>query len=169
MIDIITHKGIHYPSLQATGYALRFALPFALEIIGQGKTGYDIGCNRKEWSFPGSIPIDPEMDNHYDATCLPNVKVDYCLSSHCIEHLPNWVAALNHWHSKLHVGGILFLYLPNMDTQTYWRPWSNDSRSHFLNPYILNKYFEDNMDMWTKVKVTGSDLNDSFYCIAEKK
>ncbi len=32
--------------------------------------GYDIGCMKPEWAFPGSIPIDIDFDDEYHATNL---------------------------------------------------------------------------------------------------
>lgn len=169
MIEIIDFKGKQYPLLQTTGNAMRFAMPFAEAIIGKNKLGYDIGCKYPEWSYPNSILIDPEIDPSHDAMDLPKMSVDYIISSHCLEHLSNWVLALEHWHSRLKIGGILFLYLPNMDEQMYWRGWHNKKHVHYLNPSILKSYFEDNEHLWQKsIVTTGCDLNGSFYCIAEK-
>ena len=56
MIETIEFKGELYPKFQSEGNAAQFALPFAKQVC-KGR-GYDIGCNRLEWSFPGSIPID---------------------------------------------------------------------------------------------------------------
>lgn len=168
MIELIQFKGDDYLKLQSEGFAAKFSMPFAESLIGKGKVGYDIGCKFAHWSYPGSILIDPEISPELDAMKLPALQVDYIHSSHCLEHLADWVGALTHWHEKLRSGGLLFLYLPNMDEQDYWRPWHNRKHLHYLNPDILNKYFGDNLHMWDKVKVTGTDLNDSFYCIAEK-
>lgn len=167
-VKMITFNGKHYPELQAKGFAAKFAFPFAHEIIGEGKTGYDIGCNRKEWSFPGSIPIDPAIaDCRYDAYHLPDMKVDYILSSHCVEHLPDWVKAIDYWHTKLHSGGVLFLYLPH-PVQEYWLPHNNRKHIHTLFPDMMAKYLSDR-ECWENIFVTGWDLNCSYYVIAQKK
>ena len=34
---------------------------------------------------------------------------------HCLEHLNDWVGALNHWTTRLHKGGILFYIWPLSD------------------------------------------------------
>ena len=66
MIEIIEYKGKTYPKFQSIGMASQFAIPFAKHVcIGEG---YDIGCMKKEWAFPGSIPIDLDFDDEYHAT-----------------------------------------------------------------------------------------------------
>ena len=112
MIETIEFKGNIYPSFQSKGNAAQFAIPFAKHVC-KG-LGVDVGCNRHEWSFPGAIPSDPEI-NHFSATEFHSdfENLDYVFSSHCIEHLPNWVEALDYWHTRLKSGGVVFLYLPD--------------------------------------------------------
>jgi len=74
-MDLIEFEGEQYPAFQATGNAARFTLPFAKEFC-HGE-GYDIGCGKKEWALPGAIPVDLTIDDGYDATHLPDTKVDY--------------------------------------------------------------------------------------------
>ena len=133
MIKTVTHDGKIYPEFQTNGNAARFAMPFAKELL-QGN-GLDIGCNRKDWAFPGAKMIDLEINDEWDAFNLPNEKYDYIFSSHCLEHINDWVGALDYWGKHLKAGGVMFLYLPHY-SQTYWRPWNN--RKHvnilFLRP-----------------------------------
>lgn len=165
-IEVVTHNGIDYPSFQTNGNAARFCRPFAEEVC-KGE-GFDIGCGKKEWAFPGAICIDPVINEMYDAHNLPMMQVDYIHSSHCWEHIEKPYEALVLWHSRLKLGGILFLYLPNMNEQTYHRPWSNTKHLHFVSPEIMKKYFEDNGDKWRNVFVSINDSYDAFICIAEK-
>lgn len=165
MIEIINHAGYSYPKFQSEGNAARFAIPFAQQVIKEGQTGFDIGCNRKEWAYPNSITVDPAIDPTFDAYNLPPLTVDYIFSSHCLEHLPNWVDALDYWKTKLHDGGVLFLYLPDY-SQSYWRPWNNRKHIHIFTPQILDNYLIDRG--WKHVFVSGVDLNNSFMVMAEK-
>ncbi len=171
MIETIEYKGSIYPKLQAEGFAAQYAFPFAQKFC-KG-LGFDIGCMKKEWAFPGSWGIDP-LINYYDAMHLPTddkdyLHADYIFSSHCLEHLTDWVAALDYWNVCLKSGGVLFLYLPNMDIQQYWQPQNNRKHKHYLNPHILGSYFRDRPQLWKRSLVTeGADLNASFYAIAEK-
>ena len=82
MVEIIEFKNKKYPYFQSIGNASQFAIPFAKHIcIGKG---YDIGCMKNEWAFPGSIPIDLSFDDDYHAKNLPENNVDYIFSSHCL-------------------------------------------------------------------------------------
>lgn len=163
-IETIEFEHAIYPKFQSEGNAAQFCRPFA-EILCKG-VGYDIGCNRKEWQLPGSIPVDPAMGiNEYDAYNLPKMSVDFIHSSHCLEHLPDWVGALDYWHSKLHSGGVMFLYLPHY-SQTYWRNWNNRKHIHNLSPQMLRDYFMSRK--FVNINVSEQDLNNSFYAVAEK-
>jgi hypothetical protein len=88
MIDIISYKNINYPKFQIEGNASQFAIPYALHVC-KGY-GYDIGCMKKEWSLPNSIPIDLSFEDDYHALNLPKNNVDFIFSSHCLEHIENW-------------------------------------------------------------------------------
>ena len=163
-IDTIQHQGKEYPRLQSEGFAAQFAWPFAKKMC-QGH-GLDIGCNRPEWAFPGAVMIDPNIDPKTNAYDLPTEFYDYIFSSHCLEHLPDWVGALDHWGTRLKEGGVIFLYLPHYD-QTYWRPWNNRKHINVMQADHLQAYFESRN--FNKIMVTpGYDLNHSFYAIAEK-
>lgn len=163
MIETIQFKDHTYPAFQSQGFAAQFAFPFA-EKVCKSK-GYDIGCNRAEWCFPIAMGIDPLLGK-WDASNLPYTDMDYIFSSHCLEHLPDWVAALDYWQTKLKTGGVLFLYLPH-PSQQYWRPWNNRKHIHSLSPEVIKDYLTDRG--WDKIFVSGCDLNNSFIAMAEKK
>lgn len=164
MIPTIHFKGKDYPAFQTNGQASRFCMPFALEVC-KG-TGFDIGCNRAEWSLPGSILIDPAIDPSHDAMALPALNVDYVFSSHCLEHLPDWVGALDHWTTRLRSGGTLFLYLPD-ESQLYWRPFHNRKHLHQFRPEMLFDYLIHSNN-YHKIFVSGVDMYNSFTVMAEK-
>lgn len=194
MIETIGFNGKSYPKFQSEGFAAKFAFPFAKEVC-KGE-GLDIGYCRPEWKLPGAIGVDDKkwaapngiemFKNEAGAMSLEFLRDtpwDYIFSSHCLEHLPNWVDALNYWHSCLKVGGVLFLYLPHFK-QSYWRPWHNRKHIHCFTPEIIEAYFGDPMWAmkagahadhpvkiwrWSQWFISGADLNDSFYAIAEKR
>lgn len=168
MIKTILYKGNTYPKFQSEGFAAKFAFPFAQQVCTG--LGVDVGCMKKEWAFPSSIPVDIDLPGGFHALNLPynEIGYDYIFSSHCLEHLENWVDALNYWIDRLKSGGILFLYLPDMDSQVYWQPWNNRKHIHYLTPEIIARYFEANKDRFENVFVSGVDLNCSFTIIAEK-
>ena len=146
---------------------------------------------RDDWKFPGAIGIDiadTYYNGKYHALNLPNYiignelydeipdnlredaydisKVDYIFSSHCLEHIPDWVSVLNYWLSKLKPKGTLFLYLPSYD-QTYWRPWSDRAHFHAFFPIVFKDYFEARNDV-ENIFISGVDLNSSFMVMVEK-
>jgi predicted SAM-dependent methyltransferase len=163
MIETINYKDKEYPMFQTMGNASQFAIPFAKHVcLGEG---YDIGCMKKEWSFPGSIPIDLNFGDGYHATNLPKKGVDYIFSSHCLEHIDGWVDVMDYWYSTLKEGGTLFLYLPDY-SQEYWRPWNNKKHRNIFIPEFIRDYMIDRG--YKKVFVSGVDLNDAFMVMGEK-
>ena len=163
LMNTLVYKNKLYPQFQAEGNASQFAIPFAKHFCtGEG---YDIGCNRVEWAYPGAQPIDLLFDDPWDAYNLPKKEVDYIYSSHCLEHLPDWVEALDYWNSKLKVGGVLFLYLPHYN-QEYWRPWNNRKHNHIFVPEVIRDYMIDRC--YTNIFFSDRDLNDSFIIVGEK-
>jgi hypothetical protein len=163
-VPMIAYKGSEYPRLQSEGFAAQYAFSFASKILS-GRIA-DVGCNRMEWCYPGAEPVDPVL-NEYSAYSLPSGSFDGIFTSHCYEHLERPVDALSHWHEKLCDGGVLFMYLPNMDFQRYWLPVNNRKHIHYTNPAIMKAILNDMP--WSRVIVTeGYDLNGSFYVVGEK-
>jgi SAM-dependent methyltransferase len=162
-MNTLTYKNKNYPAFQAEGNASQFSIPFAKHFC-KGE-GYDIGCNRLEWAFPTAQAIDLLFDDPWDAYKLPEKEVDYIYSSHCLEHLPDWVEALDYWTSKIKDGGILFLYLP-LYSQAYWRPWNNRKHIHIFSPEIIKDYMTDRG--YINIFNSDRDMNDSFMIVGEK-
>jgi predicted SAM-dependent methyltransferase len=163
MINTITHLSNQYPEFQSKGYASQFAIPYANHVCTG--VGVDVGCNREEWKFPGAIAIDPSI-NEYDALNFPYENLDYIFSSHCLEHLTDWVTVLDYWTSKLKPGGTLFLYLPDY-SQSYWRPWHNRKHVNIFTPNIIADYLQDNS--YVNIFKSGVDLNNAFMVMGQKK
>lgn len=124
---IFEYRGGLFPEYVKTGNACRFVIPAALEFC-QGY-GVDVGAGR--WPLPGAIPV--ELKDGGDAMDLPEGPFDYVFSSHCLEHLIDPVAALEHWRDKIKPGGVLFLSLPHPD-MTYWRPQHCRKHRHLFHP-----------------------------------
>jgi SAM-dependent methyltransferase len=162
-MDTLEFDGQIIPSFQAQGNAAQFALPFAKHMC-KGR-GLDIGGNNSNWAMPGAKLIDLELDDEWNAFNLPDNLYDYIFSSHCLEHLPDWVGALDYWGSRLDIGGVMFLYLPHYE-QKYWRPWNNRKHVNVLTPEFIRDYFEAR-DYDNIIVTEGYDLNHSFYAIAE--
>lgn len=161
-MEVITFKNKNYPKFQSEGNAAQFAIPYAKHFC-KG-TGVDVGCNREEWTYPGASPVDPVI-NGYDALNFPHTELDYIFSSHCLEHLNDWVTVLDYWTSKLKVGGVLFLYLPDY-SQEYWRPWNNRKHLNIFTPGIVKDYMQDRG--YTNIFSSEVDLNNAFMVVGEK-
>ena len=162
-MNTISYKNKTYPKFQSEGNAAKFAIPYAQQVCSG--TGVDIGCMNKEWAFPNSISIDIKFNNGFDALNLPNIKLNYIFSSHCLEHIPNWVSVMDYWYSKLEKEGVLFLYLPSY-TQEYWRPWNNRKHLNIFTPEIVFDYMKDKG--YINIFKSEIDLNDSFMIFGEK-
>jgi predicted SAM-dependent methyltransferase len=162
-MEIIEYKSHKYPKFQSLGNAAQFAIPYAKHVcVGNG---YDIGCMKKEWSFPNSTPIDLSFNDGWHASKLPEKNVDYIFSSHCLEHIPEWVSIMDYWYDILRIGGVLFLYLPDY-SQIYWRPWNNRKHLNILNPEIIHDYMIDKG--YKNIFKSQIDLNNSFMIFGEK-
>lgn len=93
---------------------------------------------------------------------VPKKEMDYVFSSHCLEHVDNWVITLEYWISVIKKGGILFLYLPDI-SQHYWRPWYNRKHRHCFTPDILKQFLQDHK--CENIFISGIDLNNSFMIV----
>ena len=56
MIDTVEYRDTKYPHFQSIGNAAQFAIPYAKHVCNG--VGYDIGCCKDEWKFPGATPIE---------------------------------------------------------------------------------------------------------------
>lgn len=159
----IQFRNKNYPFFQSEGFAAKFAFPYALQVC-KG-TGVDIGCMKKEWSLPNSIPIDLSFNDGYHAMNLPNIELDFIFSSHCLEHINDWVDVMDYWYLKLKEQGILFLYLPHY-SQEYWRPWNNRKHKNIFTPEIIYDYMSNKG--YKNIYKSEFDLNNSFMIMGEK-
>ena len=128
---LFSYKRKLYPSLVSRGKKTYYIERIAQEFC-KGK-GIDVGYG--DYQLPGAIPIDIKQDTEYHAMNLPakDGSLDYIFSSHCLEHLPNWVQAIQYWKTKLKPqDGVMFLYLPHYDME-YWRPWNNTKHIHIMD------------------------------------
>lgn len=133
---IFSYRGQLYPSFLKDGNGCQFITPAALQFC-KG-VGVDVGCSK--WPLPGAIPYDVKDGN--DAMELPPGPFDYVFSSHCLEHLVNPVAALEHWRSRLKPGGVLFLYLPHPSME-YWLPQNCRKHLHSWDPFEIAAMVRD--------------------------
>jgi SAM-dependent methyltransferase len=136
------YDGEKYPSYLKHGNAMQFIAPTALQFC-KGR-GLDIGAGK--WPLPGAQPVD--LATLGDAMQLPLNREradgcwDFAFSSHCLEHLENPVAALEHWKRRLRPGGVLCLYLPHPD-MAYWRPQNCRKHLHLFWPKDVAEMLRD--------------------------
>lgn len=133
---IFSYNGALYPDYIRRGNACRFIAPAATEFCHGA--GLDVGAG--DWPLPGAFAVD--LKNGGDALELPRGPWDYIFASHCLEHLPDPIAALEHWRSRLKPGGVLFLYLPHPD-MTYWRPQRCRKHLHVWRPADMAEILTD--------------------------
>lgn len=132
-MNTVEFRNKKYPEFITNGNHAQFILPVAKHVLAGKRLGVDIGCNRVEWSFPGSIPIDLTIEDSYHAMDLPHVgELEYIFSSHCLEHLYDWQAVLEYWAACLKTKGIMFLYLPHLDCE-YWDVRYMPTKRHVNN------------------------------------
>jgi SAM-dependent methyltransferase len=133
---IFEYRGRLYPELVKHGNGCQYVTPIALKFC-KGR-GLDVGAGA--WPLPGAEPIDLKYGN--EAMELPHGPFDYVFSSHCLEHLPNPVAALEHWRSRIKPGGVLFLYLPHPYME-YWLPQNCRKHLHSWMPKQMAQIVRD--------------------------
>lgn len=133
MNGLFEYRGVLYPEYLKHGNASQFIAATAAHFC-KGR-GLDVGAG--EWPLPGATHrIDKgKLDGKTalsGADYLLGEDWDYIFSSHCLEHMENPIKILEHWKSKLRLGGTLFLYLPHPD-MVYWRP--QNCRKHLHSWY----------------------------------
>lgn len=130
------YDGATYPNYLRDGNACRFILPVAQHFC-KGR-GVDVGCG--EWPLPGAIPVELKFGG--DAMTFEHRDLDYCFSSHALEHLSDPVGALLHWKQALKPGGVLFVYLPH-PAMRYWNPTRNRKHLHMWSPEQMADMFRE--------------------------
>lgn len=111
--------------------------------------GLDIGCGPKK-VWPHLIGIDSGKDTElFGVAMKPDIVVgtaerlslfadcsaDSVFSSHTLEHIDNWQAALAEWWRLVKVGGHLILYLPHRDLYpNIGQPGANPDHKHDFAP-----------------------------------
>jgi SAM-dependent methyltransferase len=128
-----------YPDYLTMGGAGHAIFPKAL-MYCQG-TGVDIGAGL--WPLPGATPVDVwrGAGAGRSVTDFDDESLDYIFSSHCLEHIENWMEYLTEWTTKLRVGGVIFLYLPHPDC-AIWHPGSpfvGDGHKWIPTPTIVQQ------------------------------
>ncbi len=127
MTEIFEYDGQIFPGYLKRGNASAHIAATAAHFC-EGR-GLDVGAGK--WPLPWAEPV--ELTNGGSAEALPEGEYDFVFSSHCLEHLANPVAAIDHWKTRIKPGGVLFLYLPHPD-MSYWRPQHCRKHLHTFRP-----------------------------------
>lgn len=91
------------------------------DLYFQGRV-IDIGCGRDpvcEWAEPFDLE---HGDASRIASLRPHEHYDTVHSSHCLEHMPDPVDAINQWWKLVRHGGYMIIVVPDEDLyeQGYW-------------------------------------------------
>jgi len=141
-MNIYIYNGKKFPEYLKNGNAGQYIFPIAQKWC-QG-TGLDIG-GTPTCTFPGAQAVNSINTDGYDAFSLPLYPIgyDYIFSSHTLEHVSNYISALETWKKALKTpNGVLFLYLPH-PRMDYWLPINNRKHLHSYTPEYMNEVFKD--------------------------
>lgn len=166
MIKTFMYRGVKYPEFIRQGDMAKYISPVAKQVC-HGE-GIDVGAHTEKWKFQDAEICDLTQPTPWnDAMNLPveNGSQDYVFSSHCLEHIPDWLGALKEWTRVLGEGCTLFLYLPDWECE-YWRVSNNPKHLHNFTPKEI-KYVLENMG-YIDVFASGVDLAYSFAVYGRK-
>lgn len=161
------YRGRFWPDyLTVGGAGLAVARVAAVHCQGRG---VDIGAGF--WCFPGAEPIDP-MRGPGRSRSIEDVapaSLDFVFSSHCLEHIVDWRAALAGWVQRLRRGGVIFLYLPH-PACPLWEPGSPFvGQGHVWSPALDVVAAElGRLGCEMVAEDAGPDFMESFYVCARR-
>jgi SAM-dependent methyltransferase len=108
--------------------------------------GYSGGDGNDAPGLPHAVGVDLGYPG-YDGVHLPfeDGTVDTVFSSHCLEHITNWLGTIMDWHRVLRIGGFIVCVVPHQ--YLYERRLSLPSRfnpdhKRFYTPSSLLAQFE---------------------------
>ena len=99
--------------------------------------------------LPKAIGIDKDYPG-YDGTRLPfsSNSVDTVYSSHCLEHIPDYVGSIIDWFRVLKIGGFLIIAVPHMylyERKPYPPSQWNQDHKRFYTPSRLLREIEESL------------------------
>lgn len=131
-----------------------------------GQSGLDLGCGPQK-VFDHFIGVDSGKDIQLFGTPMkPDIVVHSCdrmpifgdratdcvFSSHLLEHIEDYKAALREWWRLVKVGGHLVLYLPHRDLYPrIGQPGANPDHKHDFAPDDITDAMEEVADDWDLV------------------
>jgi len=131
-----------------------------------GHSGFDMGCGPLK-VFPNLMGVDSLKDTGlFGVQMAPDVVVKDCsrmpmytngcvgcvFSSHTLEHIVDYKAALKEWWRLIHIGGHLILYLPHRDFYpNIGQPGGNPDHKHDFVPADIEAAMRELAPDWTLV------------------
>lgn len=131
-----------------------------------GESGFDLGCGAAKL-FEHFLGIDSGLDARlFGVAMKPDIVVPTCerlamfadeatetvFSSHLLEHIENYRAALAEWARLVKVGGHLILYLPHRDLYPRMgTPGANPDHKHDFHPDDIRAAMADAPGSWDLV------------------
>ena len=128
--------------------------------------GYGLDVGASDWPFPGAIAIHNENEREK----FNEGPFDFLISSHCLEHIPDWQSELKLWASSVKVGGTVFIYLPHPQMEM-WKPgswWVGDNHVWSPEPNSLVHWLHENTDLKVEEYSCYPDAYWSFHIIARR-
>jgi SAM-dependent methyltransferase len=95
--------------------------------------------------LPGAVGVDLDFPG-YDGRTLPfaNGSQDAVYSSHCLEHIPDYVHAIQEWHRVTRVGGHIITVVPSMHLYERRRRmpsrWNGDHKRVYSPSSLLAEF-----------------------------
>lgn len=112
--------------------------------------GLDIGGRGyidAESILPSAIMVDLDFPN-YDGIHLPfeDNSQDYVYSSHCLEHIYDYVKAIKEWYRVVKVGGYIVTVVPHRDLyeKKFGLPsiWNADHKRFYTSASFVEEFEE---------------------------
>jgi predicted SAM-dependent methyltransferase len=156
----------------------------ALPYLSRG--GLDIGCGPKK-VWPHMIGLDSGKDTElFGIAMKPDImlkdasrlalfadgSMDSVFSSHLLEHIADWRAALAEWWRVVKVGGHLCLYLPHADLYPkVGTPGSNPDHKHDFLPLEIIEGMKAIGAHWTLLEnqTRADGFEYSFFLVFRKE
>lgn len=95
--------------------------------------------------LPGAIGVDTNYPD-YDGKTLPfnDETQDYIYSSHCLEHIQDWVTAIQEWYRVTKLGGHIVTVVPHMylyeKKGSLPSNWNQDHKRFYTPSSLLNEF-----------------------------
>jgi SAM-dependent methyltransferase len=161
------YRGEFYPDYLTIGGASHAIFRVATRYC-KG-SGIDVGAGF--WQLPDATPVDIKQGPGLGKIVadFADDSLDYVFSSHCLEHIADWQKALLQWISKLHSGGVLFLYLPHPECGIWLQgsPFIGDAHKWIPTPEIVKSAVQQ-LGCDIIAYDDGPDAMYSFYVCAKK-